>query len=311
MNAAIGHFKKYNLDALFIATNAPGRSAFNRVERGMAPLSKELAGVILPHDHFRSHLDDNGKTMDIELQKENFKHAGKVLAEIWSGIVIDGSKTVACYVEPDDSEKEIISSCVDADWSSRHVRESHYFFQVFCFLFNVEYFRMICILIQVVKCSNFDCCFQPRSSYFKILNQFVPAPLCVIQDGLTINDNSSGIDAFPSMMFRKNLDDNFLRQGTKKEFAFDYCCPSVKDLLQQRTCHLCGIYHALMKSLKNHYKLCKSQHTTSRENIIQDIPTASKPMRPVRVAAKRQKERVLIWKSRLNDKHMTKSWETP
>lgn len=29
---AIHHFKEYNLDTLFIATNAPGRSAFNRVE---------------------------------------------------------------------------------------------------------------------------------------------------------------------------------------------------------------------------------------------------------------------------------------
>lgn len=42
--SAIGHFKKYDLDAIYVATNAPGRSAFNRVERRMAPLSKELSG---------------------------------------------------------------------------------------------------------------------------------------------------------------------------------------------------------------------------------------------------------------------------
>ncbi len=39
---AIQHFKKYDFDALFLATNAPGRSAFNPVERRMAPLSKEI-----------------------------------------------------------------------------------------------------------------------------------------------------------------------------------------------------------------------------------------------------------------------------
>ncbi|CAB3257919.1 unnamed protein product [Arctia plantaginis] len=66
-NFAIQHFKNYNLDALFIATNAPERSANNRVEHRMAPLSKRLAGVILPHEHFGSHLDDNGMTTDVQL----------------------------------------------------------------------------------------------------------------------------------------------------------------------------------------------------------------------------------------------------
>ena len=47
----IHHFLWYDFDALFIATNATGKSAFNRVERKMVPLSKELTGLILPHDH--------------------------------------------------------------------------------------------------------------------------------------------------------------------------------------------------------------------------------------------------------------------
>ena len=40
---AIDHFKRYDLDAIFVATNAPGRSTFNRVERRMAPLSNGMA----------------------------------------------------------------------------------------------------------------------------------------------------------------------------------------------------------------------------------------------------------------------------
>ncbi|CAF4894135.1 unnamed protein product, partial [Rotaria sp. Silwood1] len=39
----IRKFKKYNLDALFILTHAPGQSAYNIVERRMAPLSHDLA----------------------------------------------------------------------------------------------------------------------------------------------------------------------------------------------------------------------------------------------------------------------------
>ena len=55
IETAVHHFVQNNLDAYFIATNAPGRSAFNRVERRMAPLSKELSGLILPHDNYGSH----------------------------------------------------------------------------------------------------------------------------------------------------------------------------------------------------------------------------------------------------------------
>ena len=40
VTCAITYFKSYDLDVLFIATNAPNRSAFNRCERRMAPVSK-------------------------------------------------------------------------------------------------------------------------------------------------------------------------------------------------------------------------------------------------------------------------------
>ena len=70
IEVGIDHFLQNGLDALFIATNAPGRSAFNRVERKMAPLSRELSGFIIPHDNFGSHLDDQGKTIDSVLEKK-------------------------------------------------------------------------------------------------------------------------------------------------------------------------------------------------------------------------------------------------
>ena len=54
-------------------------SAFNRVERRMAPLSRELAGLILPHRHFGSHLAADGTTVDPELERANFAFAGRML----------------------------------------------------------------------------------------------------------------------------------------------------------------------------------------------------------------------------------------
>ena len=64
-----GYFKRHDIDAIFIFNNAPGYSAYNKVERRMAPLSKDTAGIVLPFDTFGSHLDGSNKTIDIELEK--------------------------------------------------------------------------------------------------------------------------------------------------------------------------------------------------------------------------------------------------
>src|SRR5690349_11479382 len=55
-----GNFR-YNLDAIYYATNAPGRSAFNMAERRMPSLSRAMAGLILPHDTYGMHLNASGR----------------------------------------------------------------------------------------------------------------------------------------------------------------------------------------------------------------------------------------------------------
>lgn len=172
---AIHHFVNHNLDGLFVATNAPGRSSFNCVERKMAPLSKELSGLILPHDHFGTHLDNSGRTIDDELEEKNFEHAGKVLAEIWSHLVVDKFPCVVEYVDPSNSEI-LLSNVVkqDQNWFDVHVRTSQYF-------------------TQIVKCQDESCCSKPRSSYFSIVpGRFLPPPLPISQtsEGLKIPERS-------------------------------------------------------------------------------------------------------------------------
>ncbi|KAG7163378.1 hypothetical protein Hamer_G004515 [Homarus americanus] len=54
----------------------------------MALLSPDLAGVILPQDHFGSHLNSNGETVDEELEEQNFAHAGKILADIYGQLLL-------------------------------------------------------------------------------------------------------------------------------------------------------------------------------------------------------------------------------
>ncbi|EFX75970.1 hypothetical protein DAPPUDRAFT_107360 [Daphnia pulex] len=152
IETAIHHFKKQNFDAVFVATNAPGRSSFNRVERRMAPLSRELAGLILQHNHYGSHLYNSGKTTDAELEKKNFEHAGSTIAEVWNSVIVDGHPIVAEYIDPLTSElnDELHLNVADQNWFSEHVMTSQYF-------------------LQIVKCNNLSCCTAPRSSYFSIV----------------------------------------------------------------------------------------------------------------------------------------------
>ena len=73
---SISLFKKLKLDVLIHAVNASGLSAYNPVERRLAPLSKAGSGVVLPHDTHGSHLDSAGNTTDLDLEKRNFKTSG-------------------------------------------------------------------------------------------------------------------------------------------------------------------------------------------------------------------------------------------
>ena len=75
LSVAIDHFRKYELGVYIAMTRAPGMSAYNYVERRMVPLSKALTGVVLDHDACGTHLDDSGRTIDVELKKENFRVA--------------------------------------------------------------------------------------------------------------------------------------------------------------------------------------------------------------------------------------------
>ena len=65
-------FKDHDIDYLIAACNAAGSSAFHFIERRMAPLSKELPGIVMPHDSFGTHLDENGKTTDDVKEQQNF-----------------------------------------------------------------------------------------------------------------------------------------------------------------------------------------------------------------------------------------------
>ncbi|KAF2890364.1 hypothetical protein ILUMI_15809 [Ignelater luminosus] len=98
LQAAVKSFKMLDLDAMFVCTNAPHQSARNPVERRMAPLSRDLCGLIIPHNVCGTHLDARGRTIDKVLEKKNFEAAGRILAEVWDRTVIDGFEVIAHHV---------------------------------------------------------------------------------------------------------------------------------------------------------------------------------------------------------------------
>ncbi|GBP35778.1 hypothetical protein EVAR_20631_1 [Eumeta japonica] len=67
------------------------------------PFSKRLSGVILLHEHFGSHIDNKGITVDDNLEKRNFQHAGETLANVWREMKIDNYDVSAEYRNPVDS----------------------------------------------------------------------------------------------------------------------------------------------------------------------------------------------------------------
>jgi len=72
----------------------------------MTPLSHDRAGLLLPHDHFGTHWNDSGVTINPELERINFKKVGEVLVEVWSGSVINEYLVLAEYIDPPASGQD-------------------------------------------------------------------------------------------------------------------------------------------------------------------------------------------------------------
>ena len=260
---ACANFIRLELDALFIAIQAPGRSAFNPVERQMAPLSRFLAGIILPHDTFGSHLNAKGETVDNDLERENFQKAGETLAEVWNEAVID-QHPVKCEWRGGGVAHEDIEF-PDHKWFAGHVRTSQYF-------------------LQIVKCDDVECCALLRSSLKTVIpGGFLPAPLPVSnKNGLSVAQGDEKDCKFLSLFQRMSM--HLSQPGITQSRAYDSFCPTVMAAISNRTCNMCHLYFA-SHVMATHHK--QAVHPKVKLN---DMPKT----RPVRVAAKRQRELMAI-----------------
>ena len=86
-------FVKMELLLLVLISLPAGYSPFSPCERRMAPLSKQLTGVVLDHKYHGSHLNSSHETVDFELEKNNFEHAGKRFVKIFQEMTLDKQKS--------------------------------------------------------------------------------------------------------------------------------------------------------------------------------------------------------------------------
>ena len=239
-------FKKEDIDAIFVFSNAPGLSAYNKVERRMAPLSKDTAGIILPFDTFGSHLNSSNKTIDPILEEKNFKAAGEILAEVWSETVIDNYPVIAQYQPPG---KIVEFKGLTQQWIDCHVRQSRY-------------------LLQIAKCKDLNCCKASRTNYEDIIgSRYLPAPIPIkiMQKGPSIHSDGQFGSIFQNL---------WLASITKTK-VFDTFCPKMNQIkhksgkteLHRRVCVKCGIYYPTLKALNAHFKAqCTTISTSDEDN---------------------------------------------
>ena len=91
------------------------------------------------------------------------------------------------------------------------------------------------------------------------------------------------------------MKDNFPGRVTErahpKELPHDYSCPSVpSETLTRRTCSHCGRYFASITRRASHQAACERGSV----EVPKDLPVEPVRIRPIRVAARRQKELLCV-----------------
>ena len=154
----------------------------------MATLSKKVAGITLPIDHFGSHLDSQGKVRDCELGLRNFEYAGQALANLWRKDLIFGKPVLAEYIDRAKNPfADVIFPDIESE-SQEHNEESNEPPVPWPW---IEKHCLICqYSLDIRKCDDFSCCLPKRAeeaaALLSVNNGFLP-PVIKGKDGHFLN----------------------------------------------------------------------------------------------------------------------------
>ena len=244
------------LDCIIEVTQAPGLSAYNRAERKMYHLSKELSGIVLPAETYGSHLN-NGKTVDEELEERNFEAAGEVLSEVWSKMEIDKFSVTAEYVSLKPTE-DITGFSASDSYKSRHLIQTQY-------------------MTVALKCDDRKCCTAPNTSIHKFSpDRRIPAliPVHYTREGpvalpITPDLYKQDLDflcVFQRLSMESAIMPKELNQKYNNKVPYDVYFPSLQDKVEDRVCKVCGKYFSLKLLLTGHKRICKRRKQTKKTN---------------------------------------------
>ena len=199
----------------------------------MAPLSRALSGILLPHETFGTYLDSSRKTVDTNLQKRNFNAAGEILAKIWEEILLNNFPVVADYVE--NAAKDPVD--LNEKWISVHCRISQY-------------------LLSIVRCNDSKCCGDFRTTWKSVFSsRFLPAPVPVrqISKGTVVPSVSDvkASDRFVDLQKLIGIQQLIPNSGFS-QIPYDLYCPSLRAKVKNRICKQCGIYYPSIAVCQHH-----------------------------------------------------------
>ena len=228
----------------------------------MAPLSRFLAGLILQHDTFGTHLDSSRKTIDLDLEIKNFFAAMEVLSEVWTKNVKIDKHPVDC--KPVEIGCNFVCDDPDPIWVSRHVQQGRY---------NK----------QIVKCLDNTCCEPFKTNWLEVFpTRFMPHPVPVQfgPKGLEVIEMSDykkklKLESQPmpletakirfatlqERLITKTISNEAKKskKGVSRPPPFDSYCPSMMEKLDDLVCNSCGSSWPSIAAKNRHTKAHKGQ----------------------------------------------------
>ena len=144
-----------------------------------------------------------------------------------------------------------------------HVRASQYF-------------------LQIVKCDDEECCAALTSSLKTVLrDKFFPAPLAITNTmGVKIADPTDHEAKFLNLFQLLSMH----LPSAQEDYPYDQFCPTVRSTVDKRICSICKLYFPSQIMVAAHKS---AMHPRVKIN---EVPK----VRPIRVAARRQRELMAI-----------------
>jgi len=224
---------------LLIVHNAPGRSAFNCVERALSFLNGAISGVVLDLFTHGEHVK-NGEVPDElkELEKQNIDAALEMLKELWKNVAVNGCQMATrAILTGTDEHSSFVKSILQYKTQPSSLTTSDRLQVERFLLFMYKHSSFSQYLGQIRRCDDTDCCKSIDAQIANILK----------------NHHTW----FPTAVPKSSKEWYSFTELLSQQFVIpDTHCPSVqKDKLNEgRNCAECNLVYTSKERFVQHRK---------------------------------------------------------